>query len=100
MSWPGGKNDSLSYSNDELKNDMFNPTKYGSPSFVITFHTNVQGLPKEVRSSFDFVVTDIGYLLPRPSDTCMQYLYGNGFAVNAKDFNTSTGKCAIVEKKS
>lgn len=76
--------DSTSYSGDAKK--MVAPEKYGEPVVRIRFNPQIQGLPKVARHTFDFSVTELGYVFPANNDVCTWALFNKNFSTTSADF--------------
>lgn len=61
--------------------------KVGLPAFNINFAPEVNGLPSTVQSNFNFIVTELGFVLPHANDDCLWQIYDDNFVTNAKTFN-------------
>ena len=64
--------------------------KVGEVVYGITFAPNVNGLPNTAQKTYDFVVTDLGYVYPNKNDECMEAIYKADFETNASNFKKGT----------
>lgn len=77
---------------DEQKD--INTYKVGEVVFGITFDPNVNGLPKTNQKSYDFVVTELGYVYPNKNDICTLTIYNNDYQTTSKIFKEGSA-CAL-----
>lgn len=76
--------DNTSYTGDAAT--MIAPEKYGVPVVRIRFNPQIQGLPNIARHTFDFSVTEIGYVFPANVDVCTWALFNKNFSTTSADF--------------
>lgn len=82
---------------DYTEQDEIDPYKVGEVVFGVTFSPNVNGLPKTAQQTFDYVVTDLGYVYPNVvNDKCLELIYRGDFNTNASYFKENTA-CALKE---
>ena len=72
----------------------YSSEKYGVPVAVFEFQPEITGLPSTAQQKFQFVVTELGYVFPEKSDTCLDEIMKNKWITVKKDFapETSGGK--------
>lgn len=64
--------------------------KVGLPVFNINFDPRQNGLPSTIQKNFNFIVTELGYVYPYDSDTCLWDIYEEDFATNANTFTAGS----------
>lgn len=80
--------------------EEIDPYKVGEVVFGVTFSPNVAGLPNTVQQTYDFVVTELGFVYPNAeNDKCMQYIYKNDFNTNSAMFKSGMA-CALQSTNS
>ncbi len=67
----------------------FDDRQVGQATFIIRFAPNVNGLPNVAQHSFDFVITELGYIYPHQSDSCLVEIVDNNYATNGRTFARS-----------
>ena len=68
--------------------DAVNVYSIGLPVFNIDFSPNVKGLPENIQKNFNFVVTELGYVIPNDNDMCLWKLQNENWLTTAETFNT------------
>ena len=64
-------------------------TKTGSPVFNLIFDPMVSGLPNEVQHTYEFVVTQLGFVYPNTSnDTCLDSIFAADWITTSKMFKS------------
>ena len=72
---------------DYKEHESIDPYKVGEVVFGVTFAPKVNGLPATAQKSFDFVVTDLGFVYPNENnDKCTKAIYNSDFLTNASFF--------------
>ena len=69
--------------------DAVNVYSIGLPVFNIDFSPNVKGLPENIQKNFNFVVTELGYVIPNDNDMCLWKLQNENWLTTAETFNTA-----------
>ena len=69
--------------------------KVGDTAFVVTFVPNA-GLPANIQTAYNFVVTELGYVYPENSDVCLQTIYKNGYKTTQTIFTKAASSCIIT----
>lgn len=72
--------------------DAVNVYSIGLPVFNIDFSPNVKGLPENIQKNFNFVVTELGYVIPNDNDMCLWKLQNENWLTTAETFNTPVCK--------
>ncbi len=84
---------------DYTEQAEIDPYKVGEVVYGITFSPNVKGLPNTAQQTYDFVITDLGYVYPNSNnDKCMQFIYSNDFETNASSYKKGTACAASTTK--
>lgn len=80
--------DSVSaYTADETGIEGLNPSQVGVPVFGVSFAPNVNGMTKSAQKSYDYVVTELGYVYPNTTDDkCMETLAEADYAVKGTHY--------------
>ena len=60
----------------------FDNRQVGEGVIGVRFAPNVSGLPRNAQQSYDFVVTELGYVYPHQKDACL-------IEISGKDYNTN-----------
>ena len=73
---------------DYAEQDEINTRQVGEVIFGVTFSPEIKGLPSAAQQSFDFVVTELGYVFPNAvEDFCTAAIAAEEFNTNARTFN-------------
>lgn len=73
--------------------DEINTRQVGEVIWGISFAPKVNGLPKAVQKSYQFLVTELGYVYPdRANDDCVGEIWDAEFLTTSKTF-AEGGKC-------
>ena len=70
----------------------------GRPALGIVFDPSANALPSTVRRTFGFVVTELGYVFPAPTDACTWSLFINRWQTRPENFAVGTA-CANAESQ-
>lgn len=60
--------------------------KIGLPALNITVTPKVAGLPSSVQKKYNFIVTELGYVVPNDYDTCLWEIYNAEWKTTSKMF--------------
>ena len=76
-----------------LRNAIGDGSKTGMPSFNISFMPNSNGLPDAVQKTYNFTVTELGYVFPSANDSCLWNIYNAGWTTNSATFRGDGNAC-------
>lgn len=78
--------DNLKYTKHSAKIDT---QKVGIPTFEIIFNPAIKGLSSSVQQTFNFTVTEKGYVYPKDNDDCLWAIYNNDYVTTSSLINSS-----------
>ncbi len=61
----------------------------GDAMFAVRFAPRVQGLPRNAQQTYDFVVTELGYVYPHSDDACLINIVGADYITNARTYSNN-----------
>ena len=76
--------------------DLINTTQVGDVAFRVSFSPNVTGLPNRIFRSFDYVVTELGYVYRDQEDECLDAIINANYNTNARFFDNNPA-CTVQE---
>lgn len=75
------------YTAEETGIEGLNTSQVGEPVFGVSFAPNVNGMTKSAQKSYDYVVTELGYVYPNTTDDkCMETLAEADYAVKGTHY--------------
>ena len=81
--------------------DNTNTGLYGASAFSLTFDPHINGLPTSAQKRYRFIVTELGYVFPDKTDTCLSKIAGADQVYSSKsEYYTSGVAATAVCKKS
>ena len=84
---------SRSYNDTDYTNAKIDREKVGNVVALLAFNPNVKGLPSVAQKNYNFAITELGYIFPDISDTCLTQIAANQWSTNSAMYKDG-GACS------